>query len=100
MDGVDLIICEAVWKVSNLCSLLPSDDFLAGCIASRNRLRPSLPGAICRDFGEISGGFGRPKRRPKSIFGRFFFDVFFECVLASILGGFLEARNLKNSNFP
>ena len=51
------------------------------------------------DVGSILGGFGRPKRRPKSSFGRFFFDVFFECVSASILDRFLEARNLKNSNF-
>ena len=40
------------------------------------------------DFGAILGGFGKPNRRPKSIFGMFFFDVFFECVSASILGGF------------
>ena len=53
-------------------------------------------GAFFFDFGCILGGFGRPKRRPKSIFGRFFFDAFFECVLASILGRFLEAPNLKN----
>ena len=51
------------------------------------------------DFWLILGGFGRPKRKPKSIFGTFFFGVFFECVLASIFGRFLEARNLKNSNF-
>ena len=56
--------------------------------------------AICFDVGSILRGFGRPKRKPKSISGTFFFDAFFECVLASILGGFLEARNLKNSNFP
>ena len=48
------------------------------------------------DVGSILGGFGRPKRSPKSIFGRLFFDVFFECVLASILGGFLKAPNLEN----
>ena len=47
----------------------------------------------------ILGGFGRPKRRPKSTSGTFFFTAFFECVLVSLLGRFLEARNLKNSNF-
>ena len=36
------------------------------------------------------GRFWRPKWRSKSILERFFFDVFFECVLASILGGFLK----------
>ena len=51
---------------------------------------------ICFDLGSILGGFGRPKRRPKSIFGRFFCDAFFECVLASIFGRFLEAPNLEN----
>ena len=48
------------------------------------------------DLGSILGGFGRPKRRPKSSFGRFFFDAFFECVLASIFGRFLEAPNPEN----
>ena len=48
------------------------------------------------DFSSILVGFGRSKRRPKSIFGRFFCDAFFECVLASILGRFLEAPNLEN----
>ena len=51
------------------------------------------------DVGSIFGGFGKPKRKPKSIFGTFFFDAFFECILASILGCCLEARNLKNTNF-
>ena len=51
------------------------------------------------DVGSILGGFGRPKRRRKSIFGTFFFDAFFECVLVSIFDRFWEARNLKNSNF-
>ena len=52
--------------------------------------------SIFFDVGSILGRFGRPKRRPKSIFGTFFFDVFFECVSASILGRFLEAPNLEN----
>ena len=50
-------------------------------------------------LGRFWEGFGRPKWRPKSIFGRSFFDAFFECVLVSILDRFWEARNLKNSNF-
>ena len=48
------------------------------------------------DVGSILGGFGRPKRRPKPSFGRFFFDVFFDCVLASISGRFWEAPNPEN----
>ena len=51
------------------------------------------------DVGSILGGFGRPKRRPKSVFWRFFFDVFFECVSASIFHGFWKARTLQNSDF-
>ena len=47
------------------------------------------------DFIAILGGLGRPKWRQKSNSGRVFCDAFFECVLASILGGFLEAPNLK-----
>jgi len=45
------------------------------------------------------GGFGSPKSKPKSIFGRYFCDPFFERVSASIFGRFFEAPNLKNSNF-
>ena len=33
-------------------------------------------------------------------FFRLFFDVFFECVSASILNGFLGARNPKNQEKP
>ena len=56
--------------------------------------------SIFFEFRTILRSFGRPKWRPKSIFGHFFFDAFFECVSASILYRFWEARNLKNSNFP
>ena len=52
--------------------------------------------SLFSNVGSIWGGFGKPKRRPKSISGTFFFDVFLDCVLASILGGFLEARNPEN----
>ena len=52
------------------------------------------------DVGSMLGGFGRPKWRPKSISGTFFWDAFFECVLGSILGGFLEAPKLENNGFP
>ena len=52
------------------------------------------------NFWQILGGLGRPTWKPKSIFWRFFFDAFFECISASFLGRFSEARNLKNSNFP
>ena len=48
------------------------------------------------DLGSILGGFGRPKRRPKSSFGSSFVDVFSECVSASIFCGIWEARALKN----
>ena len=66
-------------------------------IASQNKLRfTSLLGGIFVVLGSILGDFGEAKWKAKSIFWRFFFDGFFECVLASIWGGFLEARNLKN----
>ena len=51
------------------------------------------------DFGSILEGFGEPKMVPKSIFGTFFSRFFSSMALASILGRFLKARNLKNSNF-
>ena len=50
-------------------------------------------------FFAIFCGFWEAKWKRKSIFGKFIFNVFFECVFASILGSFLEVRNLKNSNF-
>ena len=97
MDGEDLIICLAIWTLYKRWVPLTCDELRASCIASRNELRSaSLPGGISKDFGRISGGLGRPKRRPKSIFAKCFCHVFFEGVLASILDGFLEARNLKN----
>ena len=61
--------------------------------------RTSFYIAFGRDFCGFRIDFGRfweAKWKAKSIFWRFLFDVFLECVLASIWGGFLEARNLKN----
>ena len=55
---------------------------------------------IFGDVGSIWAGFGKSERKPKSNFGSFFFDAFFECVSASIFNGCWEAQNLKNSNFP
>ena len=52
------------------------------------------------DVGSILRNFWKPKWKRKSILGRLFFDVFFERVSLSILNRILEARNLKNSNFP
>ena len=46
------------------------------------------------------GRFWEAQTEAKIDFWRFFFDVFFECVSASIFDGFWEAQNLKNSNFP
>ena len=48
------------------------------------------------DVGSIRGDFGRPRWSPKSIFGTFFFDAFFERVSASIFNGFWEGRTMKN----
>ena len=55
--------------------------------------------ALRSDFRGLGSHFGRfweAKMEAKIDFFRLFFDAFFECVLASILGGFLEARNPKN----
>ena len=73
------------------------DDLRASCIASRNRLRPRLRVFASRvDFGAILKGLGKPKRRSKSILGRFVSDVFFNCASASFWGRFLEGRTFKN----
>ena len=100
MDGEDLIICVAIWTLHKRCGPLPCDDFLAVSIASRNRLRPtSLLEEILKVFRAILGGFGRPKWTPNVVFRRFFSDAFFDRVWASILHGFLKARNLENHCF-
>ena len=67
------------------------------CIASFFRTRFF---SIFFDVGSISGGFWEVKTEPKSCFFGFFFDVFFECVLASILGRFFLVflrADLQNS---
>ena len=46
------------------------------------------------------GGFWEAKTEAKIDFWVFFFDVFFESVSASILGGFLKPQDLKISDFP
>ena len=72
----------------------------ARCRASRNRLHStSLVEGNLKVFEAILGGFWRPKWTPNQVFRRFFRDAFFDRVLASVLRGFLEARNLKNHCF-
>ena len=101
MDGVDLIICLAIWTLYKPRLPLTFGDFLAVPMASRNKLRSTpLPGGISKDFGGLSGGFGKPNRSPKSIFRRFVFNAFFERVLEWIPGRFWRGRNMKNSDFP
>ena len=51
-------------------------------------------------FGVDLEGFWRPRWAPKFEFRALFFDIIFECVFASLLVRFLEALNVKNSNFP
>ena len=79
MDGVDLIICVAIWMPNKARAPLTCDDVLAVCIASRNRLRSaSLFGRISEDFRGQHGG-------QNSIFESFF-SMFF---LISFLRRFL-----------
>ena len=97
MDGVDLIICVAIWTLYKGRLPLTCGELLAVCIASLNKLRSaSLFGAISKDFET----FREAKIEAKIDFSEVFFDVFSECDFASILGQFFEARNPKNSNFP
>ena len=100
LDGEDLIICVAIWTLYKRWGPLTSDDLLAGRRASRNRLRStSLLEGIFMVFGAILGSLRRPKWTPNGVFRRFFSDAFFDRVLASILHGFLKARNLENHCF-
>ena len=101
MDGEVLIIGKVVGWSGGVLKSLVSCDFPrvpVRCIAFFFRVFVFEKDffSIVFYFLWILGGFGEPKWRPKSIFGSFFFDFFWDCVLASILGGFLEARNLKN----
>ena len=50
-------------------------------------------------FSKDLGSFWEAKMGAQIDFGSFFCDAFFDCVLASILRGFLEARNLNNHCF-
>ena len=101
MDGEDPIICLAIWTLYKRRVPLTSDELLAVSIASRNKL-PSRPRLFASQivFGAILERFGEAKTTQKSMFGMLSGDVFFERVLASISGVFLEARNLKNQQKP
>ena len=81
--------------------------FGVGCVeASSGALRcwslffRLVSDAVFLDFWWILDGFGRPKWCRKSIFGRFFSTLLSKTISASILDGFSEAPNVKNSNFP
>ena len=90
MDGVDLIICLAIWMLYKRRLPLTSAEARAICIASRNKLRFTL------FFGAISEDFGGQNECKNSIFEPFFCDVIFECVFVLIFVRYLEAPNLKN----
>ena len=96
MDGEDLIICLAIWTLYKHRPPLTCDGLLAVSIASRNKLRStSLLEAILRVFEAILGGFRRPKLTPNMVFRRFFGDVFFDSILASILHGSKTEKSLS-----
>ena len=87
-ERADLIICFAIYAVQDLWRRLTSAAARASSIASQNGLRStSLCRAFFSDFGGIWGGFGRPKRRPKSIFEEVFVASFCSRVSASIFCG-------------
>ena len=57
MDGVDLIICIAIWTLYKRRLPLTFAEARASCIASRNELRPaSLFGSIFEVLGGQHGG--------------------------------------------
>ena len=51
------------------------------------------------EFRWILVGLGEAETSQNLIFGKGFGDAFFEYFLASMLGRFFKAQNLKNSNF-
>ena len=93
MNEEDLIICVALWTLYKRWGPLISDDFRAGCIASRNQTRSRLRLFASRvDFGGTWGGFGRPKWRLKSIFGRPFAMPSPSALLNRFFGLFLKSE--------
>ena len=88
MDGEVLIIGKVVGWSGWVPKGLPCCKLRCGARLFFSSFFLDAIFLIFFDVGAIWGGFGRSKRRPKSIFGRFFFDVFFECVSASIFNGF------------
>ena len=94
MDGVDLIICIAIWMLYKLCRPLTSDELRVVSIASQNKLRfTSLLGPIFKDFG-------RPNGFPNSIFEAFFSMLFFIAFEHPILVDFSRLRTRKIVIFP
>ena len=92
-DQEDLIICVALWTLYKRRRPLISDDFRAGCIASRNQTRSRLHLFASRvDFGATWGGFGRSKWRLKSIFGRPFAMPSPSALLNRFFGDFLKSE--------
>ena len=67
-------------------------------VAKQASFNIALPRVFC-GFGSNFGRFWEAKMDAEIDFPGIFFDVFFECVFASILDRFLEARNLKNHCF-
>ena len=68
-------------------------------VAKQASFNIALPRVFC-GFGSNFGRFWEAKMDAEIDFPGIFFDVFFECVFASILDRFLEARNLKNHEKP
>ena len=56
--------------------------------------------AFLDGFLVIFGDFGKPKRRPKSTSGSFFFDAYFEFVLVPLCIVFLKLETLKIAVSP
>ena len=98
MDGVDLIICVAIWTLYKRRGPLTCDDLRASPIASQNRLR-SRPN-IFRFFADF-GAPALPKwsqnRAQNQIFGYLFAILFSTTLLDRFFIDFSRARPLKSS---
>ena len=94
MDGVDLIICIAIWTLYKRCAPLIRDEFRVSPIASRNKLRfTSLFGSIFKDFGSPNGS--------QIQFSRLFFSMlFFNAFEHPSLVDFWRLRTRKIAIFP
>ena len=82
-------LCGPSWGLGLHQVFMVRGEARASCMASLSQLRLESPlTGILAVLGGQTEGFGTPKGRSKSVFRKFFCDVFLESVFAAIWVGF------------